>query len=77
MTAAPAAVATDAELDEALRRVRQVRAALAEGASWAMIGAKVGMSGPQAKRSYHLLERDTRRQFLLAALADVPSDLVE
>jgi len=27
------------------------------------------MSGREAKRRYHLLERDTRRQFLMAAQA--------
>jgi hypothetical protein len=72
VTALPAAAATEPEpeLDAAVQRVRQVRAELDAGWSWAAIGAKRGMSGPMAKRSFHLLERDTRRQFLMAAQAE-------
>lgn len=61
--------ATPSELDDAVERLRLVRSAKAAGMSWAEIGARLGMTAKAAKRGAHLLERDTRRQFLLAAQA--------
>jgi len=61
--------ATPASLDDAVERLRLVRSAKAMGMSWAEIGARLGMTAKQAKRGAHLLERDTRRRFLLAAQA--------
>jgi hypothetical protein len=61
--------AAPAELDDAVERLRLVRGARASGMSWAQIGSRSGMTGKQAKRGAHLLERDTRRAFLLAAQA--------
>jgi hypothetical protein len=61
--------ATPAELEAATARIQAVARARAGGATWAQIGARLKMSGPEAKRSFRLLERDTRRQFLLAAQA--------
>lgn len=61
---------TPAQLDDAVERLRLVRSARASGMTWAQIGASQKMTGPEAKRAYRLLERDTRRQFLFAAQRD-------
>ena len=73
MTAVPALAATEAELEAATARIQAVARKRARGATWAEIGAAQKMSGPEAKRSFHLLERDTRRQFLLATQAEIPA----
>ena len=70
MTRIPAAAATIGELESATARVQAVARARAGGATWAQIGASLKMTGPEAKRAFRLLERDTRREFLLAAQAD-------
>jgi transposase-like protein len=61
--------ATPAELDAAVARLRAVAQARRDGATWAQIGARYGVSRQEAKRGFRLLERDTRREFLLAAQA--------
>jgi len=61
--------ATPAELEAATARIQAIARARADGATWAQIGASQGMDAKAAKRGAKLLERDTRRQFLLAAQA--------
>lgn len=61
--------AAPADLDAAIARVRSVREARAAGQTWAQIGARHKMDAKAAKRGFRLLERDTRRQFLLSAQA--------
>jgi len=62
--------ATPAELEAATARIQVIARAKARGDTWAQIGASQGMSAKEAKRGFHLLERDTRRQFLLATQAE-------
>jgi len=58
--------ATDTELNAAVARLRAITGARAQGATWAQIGARSGVSPQVAKRGFRLLERETRRQYLAA-----------
>ena len=60
---------TKAGLDAGVTRIQAVVKARAAGATWAEVGAAQKMTAKEAKRSFRLLERDTRRRFLLAAQA--------
>jgi hypothetical protein len=71
---APAAM--PATLGSAMQRLRLIAETRAAGASWADIGAGLKMSGKEAKRAVRLLDRDSRRQFLVASQA-APQEAAE
>lgn len=48
-------------------RLELIDRAKANGATWAVIGATLGMSGREAKRHAHRLREEVRRASLLAA----------
>jgi DNA-binding transcriptional MerR regulator len=47
-----------------IRRLELIRHAKDRGASWAVIGATLGMTGREAKRHAHKLETQARRATL-------------
>jgi hypothetical protein len=55
----------DTELDASLLRLRLVADAKAGGASWAVIGAALGVSGKQAKRDAKALARAAQRDLVM------------
>ena len=55
-----------ADLDRQALRLELIDRAKQNGATWAAIGATLGMSGPEAKRHAHKLRDQVKRASLLA-----------
>ena len=56
----------ESDLDRNLVRLRLIAEAQGRGVSWRVIGAAMGCSGKEAKRSAKQLAAHTQRQVLLA-----------
>ena len=61
MTPSPEQPSSPAAAYGTARRLQLIETAKARGATWATIGATLGMTGPEAKRHAHRLRRETRR----------------
>lgn len=57
------------DLGRDILRLRLITEARGRGATWAAVGAALGMSGQQAKREAHRLDRTVKEELLKRALA--------